>query len=97
MIELFVKDVFTKNQTDLEKATTNISDEQRESLKESLHQLQTQVESFINDQNASKTITEDEAKTEQSSLSPLRQKLMEKTKPDKNESTKDSLHEETEE
>ena len=97
MIDLFVKDVFTKNKTDLEKAKSNISDDQRESLKESLHHLQTQVESFINDKNASKTITEDDAEKENESLSPLRKKLMEKTEMEMDDSTEDNLQDEDEE
>ena len=97
MIDLFVKDVFTKNKTDLEKAKSNISDDQRESLKESLHHLQTQVESFINDKNASKTITEDDAEKENETLSPLRKKLMEKSEVETNDNTEDSLQEENEE
>lgn len=97
MIDLFVKDVFTKNKTDLEKAKSNISDDQRESLKESLHNLQTQVESFINDKNASKTITEDDAEKESETLSPLRKKLMKKTEPEANDSTEDNLQDEDEE
>ena len=97
MIDLFVKDVFTKNKTDLEKAKSNISDDQRESLKESLHHLQTQVESFINDKNASKTITEDDAEKESETLSPLRKKLMEKAEVETNDNTEDSLQEENEE
>lgn len=97
MIDLFVKDVFKKNKTDLEKAKSNISDDQRESLKESLHNLQTQVESFINDKNASKTITEDDAEKENESLSPLRKKLMEKTEMEMDDSTEDNLQDEDEE
>lgn len=94
MIDLFVKDVFKKNKTDLEKAKSNISDDQRESLKESLHNLQTQVESFINDKNASKTITEDDAEKENEILSPLRKKLMEKTEMEMDDSTEDNLQDE---
>ena len=99
MIHLFVKDVFTKNKTDLEKAKSNITDDQRESLKESLHHLQTQVESFINDQNASKTITEKDTEQENTSLSPLRMKFMEKTDTDSetDDSTEGSPKEEKEE
>src|SRR5699024_5612954 len=97
MIDLFVKDVFTKNKTDLEKAKSNISDDQRESLKESLHHLQTQVENFINDKNASKTITEDDAEKENETLSPLRKKLMEKSEVETNDNTEDNLQEENEE
>ena len=97
MIHLFVKDVFTKNKTDLAKAKSNISDDQRESLKESLHHLQTQVEDFINKQNASKTITEDDAEKESETLSPLRKKLMEKAEVETNDNTEDSLQEENEE
>src|SRR5699024_10435452 len=97
MIDLFVKDAFKKNKTDLEKAKSNISDDQRESLKESLHTLQTQVESVINDKNASKTITEDDDEKENESLSPLRKKLMEKTEMEMDDSTEDNLQDEDEE
>lgn len=97
MIHLFVKDVFTKNKTDLEKAKSNITDDQRESLKESLHHLQTQVESFINEKNASKTITEDDTEKENETLSPLRKKLMEKTEMEMDDSTEGSSKEEKEE
>src|SRR5690625_437862 len=97
IIHLFVKDVFTKNKTDLAKAKSNISDDQRESLKESLHHLQTQVEDFINKQNASKTITEDDAEKENETLSPLRKKLKEKIETEVDDNTEDNLQEEQEE
>ena len=74
MIELFIKDIFSKDKTDLEKAKANLSDEQRETLKQSVTHLQGQVESFIHDQNASKTITEND-QTNGESISPLRGKL----------------------
>lgn len=97
MIHLFVNDVFTKNKTDLDKAKTNITDEQRKSLKESLHHLQTQVESFVNDQKASKTITEENQKQNNESLSPLREKLKEKTKTESDDNVDDSAVNEEEE
>lgn len=75
MIELFIKDIFSKNKTDLEKAKANLSDEQRETLKQSVTHLQGQVESFIHDQNASKTITENDQIKNSASASPLRGKL----------------------
>lgn len=80
MIQLFIKDVFSKNNTDMEKAKKNITDEQRESLKKSLNHLETQVESFLNDKNASKTTTENDQESNDESLSPLREKLMKQTK-----------------
>ncbi len=80
MIDLFIKDVFSKNKTDLEKAKSNITDEQRDTLKKSVHHLQEQVESFIYEQNASKTITEKNQTANDAATSPLRKKLS-KAKP----------------
>lgn len=77
MIDLFIKDIFSKNKADLEKAKANLSDEQRETLKQSVINLQDQVESFIHDKNASKTITEKDVPNGESN-SPLRGKLWKK-------------------
>src|SRR5690625_289790 len=77
MIDIFIKDIFAKNGTDLEKAKTNISDEQKETLKNSVHQLKGQVESFIHDQNASKTVTENNNETtNKTSTNPLKEKIL---------------------
>lgn len=91
MIDLFVNDVFTRNKTNLDKAKTNITNEQRKSLKESLHHLQTQVESFVNEQKASKTVTEEDQKQNNESLSPLREKLNKKTKTKSDVTVDDSV------
>lgn len=76
MIDIFIKDVFTKNNTDLDKVKANISEEQRETLKQSVHQLKGQVEDFIHDQNASKTITENNEATQKDSTSPIRKRIL---------------------
>lgn len=74
MIDIFIKDIFSKNNTDLNKVKADISDEQRETLKKSFHQLKGQVEKFIYDKNASKTITEKD-QTNSEAVSPLRGKF----------------------
>lgn len=77
MIDIFIKDIFAKNDTNLEKAKTNISAEQKEALRNSVHQLKGQVESFIHDQNASKTVTEDNNEaTNKEATNPLREKIL---------------------
>lgn len=86
MIDIFIKDIFSKNKTDLEKVKVNISDEQREALKQSVNQLKERVEEFIYNQNASKTITEDSQTNTSEPLSPLKEKL----------STRNKTHEDAE-
>lgn len=75
MIELFIKDIFSKNEANIEKAKANISDEQRETLKQTVNRLQSQVESFIYDKDASKTTTEKNEKNTSDPISPLREKF----------------------
>lgn len=75
MIDVFIKDIFSKNRADLDKAKVNLSNEQRETLKQTVTQLKAQVEEFVFDQNASKTVTEKTETTTNERLSPLREML----------------------
>jgi len=75
MIDIFIKDVFSKNKAELEKIKMNISEEQRETLKQSVNKLKGQVDDFIFDQNAAKKITEHDQTNSSEPLSPLREKF----------------------
>lgn len=75
MIEIFVNDIFSKDKTELERAKLNISDEQREALKQSVNKLKSQVEDFIFEQKTLKTVTEDDHTNNSEPISPLREKL----------------------
>ena len=90
MMDLFIQDVFSKNEVDLKKAKTKISDEQRESLKKSVDHLKEQVETFIDRQNASKTITEDDAEAKSEPVSPLRERFAKRQKAKAEEDESDS-------
>ncbi|KGR89825.1 spore coat protein [Ureibacillus massiliensis 4400831 = CIP 108448 = CCUG 49529] len=54
LIDLLVSDVLQKNGVDLEKAKTKLSDDQKQSLKELVQDLSTQVNDFVKEANASK-------------------------------------------
>lgn len=75
MIDIFIKDIFSKNKAELEKVKVNISEEQREALKQSVNQLKAQVEDFVYEQNMSKTITEKKQTNKSDPVSPLRDKI----------------------
>lgn len=78
MVEIFISNIFSKNNIDLEEAKSNITDEQRESLKQSVAKLKEQVEEFLYEKNATKTVTEDEVKKKVES--PLRELFLNRNK-----------------
>jgi spore coat protein W len=47
VIDLMVKDIFQKNNINIEKAKSNISDNQKEMLRELVQDLSQQVDSFL--------------------------------------------------
>ena len=47
VIDLMVKDIFQKNNINVEKAKSNISDDQKEMLRELVQDLSQQVDSFL--------------------------------------------------
>lgn len=74
-IELYVRDIVTKNNEDMDELKERITDEQRENIKKSVMMLQNQVDEFVNKKKTRKKITENDVETEQS-VSPLRAKLL---------------------
>ncbi len=54
LIDLLVSDVLQKNGIDLEKAKKRLSEDQKQSLKELVQDLSTQVDTFVKEENASK-------------------------------------------
>jgi len=79
MVEIFVKDMFSKYKINTEKAKSRISEEEREKLRNSLTQLQAQVDSLLNEKNTKKTMSEEEVNDP---VSPLREMLMNRRKGD---------------
>lgn len=79
MVEIFVKDMFSKYKINTEKVKSRISEEEREKLRNSLTQLQTQVDSLLNEKNTKKTMSEEEVNDP---VSPLREMLMNRRKGD---------------
>lgn len=88
VMDLFIKDVFAKNQVDLNEAKKKLSDEQRDSLRQSANYLKEQVDSFIDDQNASQTITEKDNGDSDKAMSPLREQLAKKEAQKKEDDSK---------
>lgn len=78
-MDLFISDILAKNKVDVNEAKARISDEQREKLKETVENLKTEVEDFL-DSNGKKTITEKDQETKKES--PLRERFMRKKEAD---------------
>lgn len=78
LMELFVSDLFAKNKVDIETVKERITDEQRESLKQTVEQLKAQVEGFLESKTVIK-VDEPEEKTEgQATANPLREAIMQR-------------------
>lgn len=73
MVEIFIKNLFAKNNIDANQI--QLSDEQKESLKQSFYQLKEQVDNYV-----SKHTTEEdmEAENKKQTLSPLRERYLRK-------------------
>lgn len=67
VIDLLVKDIFQKNNINIEKAKSNISDGQREMLRDLVQDLSQQVDGFLksvdNNQQSSKNSNKSTANT----------------------------------
>lgn len=83
MVEILINNVFSKNKINLAEAKSNITNEQRETLKQSFNQLKEQVENFLYEKNAAKTVTENE--TDSNVESPLRERFKKRKQQNKNE------------
>ncbi|EGQ24111.1 motility protein B [Sporosarcina newyorkensis 2681] len=90
LMELFVSDLFTKNKVSTEETKQRLTEVQKEKLKQTVEQLKTQVEEFLEEKNSQKIITETENATDLKS-NPLREALLKKTtkKESENENNED--------
>ncbi|WP_252504218.1 hypothetical protein [Sporosarcina sp. Marseille-Q4943] len=77
LMELFVADLFSKNKINVEEAKKRMTDEQRERLKETVEQLKTQVEGFL-ESKAVRKVTDSQEKTDGQAPHPLREAFMKK-------------------
>ncbi|GKV56203.1 hypothetical protein NCCP2222_21500 [Sporosarcina sp. NCCP-2222] len=77
LMELFVSDLFTKNEVNIKDAKQRLTSEQKEQLKQTVEQLKTQVESFLESKTVRKVGSSKE-KTEEPAVNPLRQAIIQK-------------------
>lgn len=73
MVEVFIQNLFSKNNIDTNQV--KLTDEQKESLKQSFFQLKEQVENYVN-----KHITEDDVDSGnvEEAISPLRERFLQR-------------------
>lgn len=79
LMELFVSDLFTKNNVDVQQAKERLSEEQRESLKQTVEQLKAQVDGFLESKAVYK-VTDSAEKTVGQAAHPLRDAIIQKKK-----------------
>lgn len=77
LMELFVADLFSKNIINVEEAKQRMTDEQRERLKQTVEQLKTQVEGFL-ESKAVRKVTDSQEKTDGQAPHALREAFMKK-------------------
>jgi len=75
LIEVYVQDIFTRNEVELSKIKDRMTDEQREHIKNTVNMLKKQVDDFLHNQNNRKQVTEESAEATPSE-SPLRAKIL---------------------
>lgn len=54
VVELLVSEVFRKNNVNIDKAKSKLSDEQKQAIKDLVDELKTQVDTFVNEASPSK-------------------------------------------
>lgn len=74
LIEVYVQDIFSRNDVELSKIKERMTDEQRENIKDSVNMLKEQVDDFLQKQSNRKQVTE-ESEEAKASESPLRAKI----------------------
>lgn len=79
LIEVYVQDIFARNEVELSKIKERMTDEQRENIKNTVDMLKEQVDDFLHKQNTRKQVTE-ESEEAKPSESPLRAKILGKDK-----------------
>lgn len=79
LIEVYIQDIFARNEEDLSKLKDRITDEQRENIKNTVNMLKDQVDDFLHNQNTTKKVTEDSEEV-QPNVSPLRAKFLREEK-----------------
>lgn len=77
LMDLFVSDLFSKNKVDIEKVKERITDDQRESLKQTVEQLKTQVEGFLESTTVIQ-VADSTEKTEGQATNPLREAIIQR-------------------
>lgn len=79
LMELFVADLFSQNNIDVQQAKKRLTDDQRESLKQNVEQLKAQVEGFLESKVVHK-VANSEERTVGQAAHPLRDAIIQKKK-----------------
>lgn len=74
LIDVYVQDIFRRNDVDIRNLRNRLTDEQRENIRNTVNTLQDQVDEFLHKQNTRKKITENSEEVKRQ-VSPLRAKL----------------------
>lgn len=82
LIEVYIQDIFARNEVEVDKLKERMTDEQRENLKSTVDMLKEQVDDFLHKQNSKKKVTE-ESEEVIPKVSPLREKLLGEGKEEK--------------
>jgi preprotein translocase subunit SecD len=77
LMELFVADLFSKNKINVQQVKERITEEQRESLKQTVEQLKAQVEGFLESKTVIQ-VDDSEEKTEGHATNPLREAIIQR-------------------
>lgn len=77
LMDLFVSDLFSKNKVDIEKVKERITDDQRESLKQTVEHLKTQVEGFLESTTVLQ-VADSAEKTGGQATNPLREAIIQR-------------------
>lgn len=80
-MDIFINDLLTKNNVNISEAKNKLTNEQRESLKETVEHLKAEVDNFL-ESSGKKEITEND-KENQKTEGPLREKIKRKKESDK--------------
>lgn len=87
LVELFVADLLSKNKINVKEAKHRMTDDERERLKQTVEQLKTQVEGFLESKTVRKITTSNE-KTEGQAAHPLREAFIQKKQQKENKKNK---------
>ena len=86
LMELFVANLLTKNQVDIQETKKRVTEDQRQQLKMTVENLKAQVEDFLENSTVRKT-TESEEDVPGQAVNPLREAFIQRKRQKENKKT----------